>query len=162
MGPTWGSPGSSQSQMGPILAPRTLLSGLAINGQPLGNQLAGGRMTMAPKCWQLVGDWLMAGCWLIGNELEIRLLLFSMAPKMGWGLVGKLSKYLCLKITKNTEGCTLLWPSVTSPPSIWSQRGFTSSTQNLLVAKSSLQPSYNLCHLCVTFLLPPTISQRSH
>ena len=28
MGPTWGSPGSCRSQMGPMLAPRTLLSGL--------------------------------------------------------------------------------------------------------------------------------------
>ena len=30
MGPTWGPPGSCQPQMGPMLAPRTLLSGIWI------------------------------------------------------------------------------------------------------------------------------------
>ena len=30
MGPTWGPPGSCRPQMGPMLAPRTLLSGLSI------------------------------------------------------------------------------------------------------------------------------------
>ena len=35
MGPTWGPPGSSRPQVGPMLAPRTLLSGLWKKGFPV-------------------------------------------------------------------------------------------------------------------------------
>ena len=34
MGPTWGPPGSCRPQMGPILAPWTLLSGMFVVGSP--------------------------------------------------------------------------------------------------------------------------------
>ena len=54
-----------------------------------------------------------------------------------------------------SQSPTSLWPPETFLRSLWLQRGFTSSKQNLLATKSSLRPSFDTCNLFATSQQPP-------
>ena len=68
MGPTWGPPGSCRPQVGPMLAPRTLLSGLWKKGFPVPECYLQVAISSAARvhrdCWQtgVAGCGGSAGC----------------------------------------------------------------------------------------------------
>ena len=123
----------------------------------IGNWLAMGR--------RLVGDCILSVCfWLqkLCNFLEIGRQPISdwSATKNCVGIVCNRCK--CSAISRQPVGdlsATCQRPPKTFLRSIWSQRGFTCSNQNLLATKSSLQPSATsrrpVADLLATTLQPP-------
>ena len=111
----------------------------AISWGAIGNRLAIGR--------RLVGDCILSVClWLqkVCNFLEI-----GRQPIGDWSAISQRLKTVSgLSATVATgrrsvanHSATCRRPLKTFLRSIWSQRGFTCSNQNLLATKSSLQPS---------------------
>ena len=111
----------------------------AISWKAIGNRLAIGR--------RLVGDCFLSFClWLqkVCNFLEIgrQLVGDQSATKNCVGIVCNRSNWS--PISRQPVGdlsATCRWPPKTFLRSIWLQRGFTCSNQNLLAIKSFPQPS---------------------
>ena len=129
----------------------------AISWGAIGNRLAIGR--------RLVGDCSLSVCfWLqkVCNFLEI-----GRQPIGDWSAISRRLKTVSgLSATAATgrrsvanQSATCRRPPKTFLRSIWSQRGFTCSNQNLLATKSSLQPSATgrrlVADLLATTLQPP-------
>ena len=129
----------------------------AISWGAIGNRLAIGR--------RLVGDCILSACfWLqkVCNFLEI-----GRQPIGDWSAISRRLKTVSgLSATAATGrrsvgdlSATCRRPPKTFLRSIWSQRGFTCSNQNLLATKSSLQPSATgrrpVADLLATTLQPP-------
>ena len=129
----------------------------AISWGAIGNRLAIGR--------RLVGDCILSACfWLqkVCNFLEI-----GQQPIGHWSAISRRLKTVSgLSATAATgrrsvgnQSATCWRPPKTFLRSIWSQRGFTCSNQNLLATKSSLQPSATgrrpVADLLATTLQPP-------
>ena len=115
--------------------------------------------------WRSVGDCILGVCfWLkkVCNFLEI-----SRQPIGDWSAISRrLKTMLGLSATAASgrrsvgdQSATCRRPPKTFLRSIWSQRGFTCSNQNLLGTKSSLQPSATgrrpVADLLATTLHPP-------
>ena len=99
MGPSWGPPGSCQPQMGPILAPWTLLSGILIEKEGV-DQLA---MNLNPKTSFSEAEWCIYASLnytIIGSDNGLSVVTW-MAP----------SHYLneCWSIVNWTLGNKLHW-----------------------------------------------------
>ena len=132
--------------------------------------------------WGAIGDRLAIGQWLVGDcILTVCLWLQKVCNFLGdWSatyqrLVGDQSATEnCVKIVCNRynwlaislqpvgdQSATCRRPPKTFLRSIWSQRGFTCSNQNLLATKSSQQPSasgrWPVSDLLATALQPPKI-----
>ena len=136
---------------------RSVSNQSAISWGAIGNRLAIGR--------RLVGDCILSVCfWLqkVCNYLEI-----GRQPIGDWS-----ATKICLGIFCNRcnwsaishqpvgdQSATCRRPPKTFLRSIWSQRGFTCSNQNLLATKSSLQPPATgrrpVADLLATTLQPP-------
>ena len=129
----------------------------AISWGANGNQLAIGR--------RLVGDCILSVCfWLqkVCNFLEI-----GRQPIGDWSAISRRLKTVSGLFATAATGrqpvgdmsATCRRPPKTFLRSIWSQRGFTCSNQNLLATKSSLQPSatgrWPVADLLATTLQPP-------
>ena len=129
----------------------------AISWGAIGNRLAIGRRLVG-DCILSVCSWLQKHC----NFLEI-----GRQPIGDWLAISRRLKTVSgLSATAATgrrsvanQSATCRRPPKTFLRSIWSQRGFTCSNQNLLATKSSLQPSATGrrpdADLLVTTLQPP-------
>ena len=129
----------------------------AISRQSVGDQLG--------SDWRSVGDCILSVClWLqkVCNFLEI-----GRQPIGDWSAISRRLKTVSgLSATAATarrsvsnQSATCRRPPKTFLRSIWSQRGFSCSNQNLLATKSSLQPSATgrrlVADLLATALQPP-------
>ena len=112
---------------------------LGSNRQPIGDQSATGwrlyleRLFFNTETLQLFGDRSATNRRLVGNQS---------ATKKCFGIVCNCCNWSA--ISRQPVGdlsATCRRPTKTFLRSIWSQRGFTCSNQNLLATKSSLQPS---------------------
>ena len=130
---------------------------LPTSRQSVGDQLGSDRRS--------VGDCILGVCfWLqkVCNVLEI-----GRQPIGDWSATKNCVGIVCnrcnwLGISRQPVGdqsAICRWPPKTFLRSIWSQRGFTCSNQNLLATKSSLQPSATgrrpVADLLATALQPP-------
>ena len=150
------------------------------NRRPVGDRLA--------TCGRLIANWLEIGCdwsatgWRLYLErlflIAETLQLFGDRSATDRQLVGDQSAakncvgIVCNRcnwsaISRQPVGdlsATCRRPPTTFLRSIWSQRGFTCSNQNLLATKSSLQPSATgrrpVTGLLATTLQPPSTTQN--
>ena len=135
----------------------------AISWGAIGNRLAIGR--------RLVGDCILSVCFWFAESLQLfgdrsatdrRLVGDQSATKICVGIVCNRCNWSAISNQPvGEQSATCRRPPKTFLRSIWSQRGFTCSNQNLLATKSSLQPSATghrpVADLLATTLRPPEI-----
>ena len=115
--------------------------------------------------WRSVGDWLATVSWVfvfdcrksatffrsVGNRSATKNCVGIVYNRCNWSAISRQPV--------GDQSATCRRPLTTFLRSIWSQRGFTCSNQNLLATKSSLQPSATgrrpVADLHATTLQPP-------
>ena len=111
----------------------------AISWGAIGNRLAIGwrlylgRLFLIAESLQLFGDRSATDRRLVGNQSTTKNCVGIVCNRCNWSAISR--------PPVGDQSATCRRPPKTFLRSIWSQRGFTCSNQNLLVTKSSLQPS---------------------
>ena len=145
-----------------ILYCRVIRQWLPTNRQSVGDQLGNDRQPIGDRSatgWQLL-------LFLIAESLQLfldrsatdrRLVGDQSATKNCVGIVYNRCNWSAIsRQPVGDQSATCRRPPATFLRSIWSQRGFTCSNQNLLATKSSLQPSAT-CRRLVADLLATTL-----
>ena len=112
---------------------------LGSDRQPIGDRSATGwrlhheRLFLNAETLQLFGDWSATDRRLVGDQSATKNCVGIVCNRCNWSAISRQPV--------GDLSATCRRPSKSFLRSIWSQRGFTCSNQNLLATKSSLQPS---------------------
>ena len=124
---------------------------LGSDRQPIGDRSSTGwrmyleRLVLIAESLQLFGDRSATDRRLVGDQWATKNYVGIVCNHCNWSAISRQPI--------GDQSATCRRPPKTFLRSIWSQRGFTCSNQNLLATKSSLQPSANLqppCNLPAT------------
>ena len=131
---------------------------LGSDRQPIDNRSATGwqlyieHLFLIAESLQLFGDQSEKDQRLVGDQLATNNFVGIVCNRCNWSVISRQPV--------GDQSATCRRPPKTFLQSIWSQRAFNYSNQNLLATKSSLQPSatgwWPVADLLATVLQPPT------